>query len=523
MQCKICDQEVGALHALALHIRKKHTEITTEEYYQKFLMKDDEVTHCVICGKKLKFKTFSVGYQAITCGRKCGHNLRVQRNIDAYGVENISQLQSVKDKKRELSIERYGVSCTMNDSAVRAKREKTWLSKYGVSHPLKNNTVKERVRKTIDEKYGSRKGLSIIAKIKQKETSLRKYWPIYIDKLKKWKHIEPMFTVDEYTSPENGDYNFKCLRCGNISTFNKYDSRSLRAVSVYCKSCVNSRSSYEHDLERYLYDHGITNVEKNKSFSHNGVWKELDLYIPDFNIGIEIDGIYWHSDKYKSDTYHIDKTEWFNANFNIDIIHIFEDEIINSCDIVMSIIMNKLAMPNNRVFARKTKLVELQPIEYKAFLEENHIQGECNSKLRRGLSYNGEIIAVAGFGMSRFKQGEYELHRFCPKIGYSIPGGLSKLTSGIDKDVVSYCDRRLFNASGYISSGFEVVGTTKPSYFYVKGRSRYNRINFQKHKLESILPIYNPDKTERENMSDNGYMRIYDCGNIKLIKRQGHE
>ena len=38
------------------------------------------------------------------------------------------------------------------------------------------------------------------------------------------------------------------------------------------------------------------------------------------------------------------------------------------------------------------------------------------------------------------------------------------------------------------------------------------RTNFQKHKLINILPIVDVGKTEYENMKDNGYNRIWDCG-----------
>ncbi len=86
-------------------------------------------------------------------------------------------------------------------------------------------------------------------------------------------------------------------------------------------------------------------------------------------------------------------------------------------------------------------------MESKIFLDENHIQGNCISKYRYGLYYNNELISLMTFGKSRFKD-EFELLRFCNKLGYNVVGGASKLFFHFLKDheeikeVISYADRR---------------------------------------------------------------------------------
>ena len=40
---------------------------------------------------------------------------------------------------------------------------------------------------------------------------------------------------------------------------------------------------------------------------------------------------------------------------------------------------------------------------------------------------------------------------------------------------------------------------------------------FQKHKLKDKLENFDSDLTEVENMINNGYNRIYDCGNLKFV------
>jgi len=76
-------------------------------------------------------------------------------------------------------------------------------------------------------------------------------------------------------------------------------------------------------------------------------------------------------------------------------------------------------------------------------------------------------------------------------------------------------DRRYSVGKSYESVGFKFKGESNPSYYYIKGNEliRYNRIQFQKHKLKSKLESFDPSLTEWQNMQLNGYDRIWDCGN----------
>jgi hypothetical protein len=45
-----------------------------------------------------------------------------------------------------------------------------------------------------------------------------------------------------------------------------------------------------------------------------------------------------------------------------------------------------------------------------------------------------------------------------------------------------------------------------------------SRQKFQKHKLKDKLEVFNAELTEWHNMQNNGYDRIWDCGNMVFIK-----
>ena len=73
----------------------------------------------------------------------------------------------------------------------------------------------------------------------------------------------------------------------------------------------------------------------------------------------------------------------------------------------------------------------------------------------------------------------------------------------------------------YSKLGFEYVHSSAPNYWYtLDGITLESRVKFQKHKLKEILPIFDPDLTEYENMKKNKYRRIYDCGNLVFVWRK---
>jgi hypothetical protein len=143
-----------------------------------------------------------------------------------------------------------------------------------------------------------------------------------------------------------------------------------------------------------------------------------------------------------------------------------------------------------------------------------------------GLYYNDELISLMTFMKTRkvlnktHKDGEYELVRFCNKIGISVVGGASKLFKKFIKDynpisVLSYCDISWANGDLYKNLGFELIGVSKPNYYYVINGKRENRINYQKHKL--VKKGYDVNLTEVEIMYELGYYRIFNCGNEKYL------
>lgn len=214
--------------------------------------------------------------------------------------------------------------------------------------------------------------------------------------------------------------------------------------------------------------------------------RELDIYLPGKKLAIEFDGLFWHSDANDIITkaYHVGKTEACDEK-GIRLIHVFEDEWIEKRRIVESRLKNLLGVYDKTVFARKCEIKDVTLREAELFQNSSHIQGTVRSKARLGLYFENELIALMTFGKCRFdKKHEWEMLRFCCKLGYHIPGAAGKLLKHFEKtyrpkSLVSYADRRWSTGNLYKALGFMFVRNSSPNYWYVSNTmKRYSRIEF---------------------------------------------
>ena len=148
------------------------------------------------------------------------------------------------------------------------------------------------------------------------------------------------------------------------------------------------------------------------------------------------------------------------------------------------------------------------------------------ASVRFGLFYEGQLIQIMSFGKPRFnKKIDWELIRECSKLGYSIIGGKEKLEKYFErkynpKNILSYCEKDKFSGKSYYRNGFKLINESKPGYTYYYGKEYIplSRIAFQKCKLKNKLKKFDDKLTEWENMSNNGYKRLFDYGNYIFIK-----
>lgn len=312
----------------------------------------------------------------------------------------------------------------------------------------------------------------------------------------------------------------KHLTCNNIfdiSSLNIY-SRNIHnnCLCTICYPISDNKSIKERELTNWLLSINQNLIENDKTILKP---KHLDILLPDNNLAIEFNGLYWHSEEFRDKTYHLNKSLKCLEQ-NIQLIHIWEDEWIYKKEIVKSIILNKLNIIPNKIYGRKCVIREVNDTKIvRKFLDDNHIQGYSQSTIKLGLYYEKELVSLMTFGYRHTNtKKEFELIRFCNKINYCIIGAANKLFKYFIinynyDNIISYSDFRLFDGKLYETLGFKKIHLTKPDYFWTKGSERKHRFNFNKQKL--IKDGYDPNKTEIEIMWERGWKRIWGCGQYR--------
>ena len=553
---------------------------TIQEQMYMFYNDMHEPYKCEHCGKPTKFISFHKGYRRFCCGRcttfdsermektkltwknKYGENYYTffnkkgkQTKLERYGDENYNNVDKAtetrkntysdefislrKEKAKQTCLEKYGVENPMQSETIREKikttkfnrygdpyytnlekAKQTCLEKYGVENPMQSETIRKRVNQTNLKKYGVE--WSILNPIVRDKNELSRK-QFYIKK-------HDLIDIDK-----NGDWICKCPH----PSCNKCEEKSYKISSIQfygrkqmdVEPCTNilpiystANTSIESFIRNLLTEY---NIEFDCNVRNIISPKELDIYIPSKNIAIECNGVYWHS-KYDKE-YHINKYLECKSK-GIQLISIWEDWIKTNPEIVKSIILSKLNIYKERIGARKCIVREITSRESTDFLNQNHIQGRTNANIKLGLYYNEELVGVMTFakrsklsGPKQIVEHEWELSRFCTKLGTQVIGAAGKLLNFFIKKynpttISSFASNDISDGNLYKILGFKSNDEITQSYWYVEKDKyiRYHRTSFSKTRLKQLGYDTN-EKTEEEIMMDLPFYKIYDSGHIKYI------
>ena len=265
--------------------------------------------------------------------------------------------------------------------------------------------------------------------------------------------------------------------------------------------------------------------------------KEIDFYIPEFNLGIEYNGIAYHHSTPDSEylqnyftltrrdyLYHYDK--WRMAkDAGIRLISIpdfyWADPIKQ--EVIKSKIRHCLNM-DTRIFARKCVVKEIDNKDAYSMYDINHIEGRgfsySNAK-SFGLFYNDVMYMAITIGelydqSSKIKK--LKVSRVCTLLDYTVVGGLTKLIKYLKNNFGEFVYHSTigFGSQTVDISDYKYLG---PRYFWVNPVTLeyYHRNHCQKQLLEKHFgePLLEND-TESTYMTRLGYLRYHDCGVINI-------
>lgn len=292
-----------------------------------------------------------------------------------------------------------------------------------------------------------------------------------------------------------------------------------------CPKCANIESKSENEIYEFCCNLlGEKNVKRNlRSLIYP---QEIDIYIPSLKIGIEYNGLIWHSEKFEKDKwYHYNKMKSCAKN-GIRLIQIFEDEFLDKRKIVLSKLRHLLLAESlPKIMGRKCIIKKIKKNDARDFLEKNHIQGYGSGSIYLGAFYNEILCGVMVF--KKEKEGIYELNRFASDNNYICQGVGGKLFSYFIRnynpiEIKSFADRRwtINEDNIYTKLGFIKDSELNPDYKYFRDDAniRIHKFNFRKNTLHKKygFPL---TMTESQMAKELRYYKIWDCGLIKYIWR----
>lgn len=507
---------------------------------------------CLFCGADTKFISYKEGYRDY-CSNSCrskGTSDKAKKTcLEKYGVERPAQSPAIQAKMKQTSLARHGVENIFQNKEyiaqktkealteerkkeIRIKTEETNKRKYGGVAPLQNKEIAQKVKDTNLQKYGSTCSLhNNSVQKKAQKTKRKKFWNRLL-KSSRLQTVIPLFEKEEYlnTTDEQGQVVYYPWLCKTCKT--EFEDYLANGRVPRCPTCFPPQ--VQGRLEKELSD-WLSELLPQEEILFNTrrviAPLELDIYLPNRNLAIEFNEVYWHSEVSgrRGRDYHLNKTQRCKEK-GIFLLHIWDFEWYEKKEIVQSIIKAKLNIFSEKLGARTCAVRDLSPVEARTFFEENHIQGSAEASIRKGLiDRSGRIVSVLSLGRNRFKNNTYEVVRFANLKNMTVHGGYTKLFKKAIENlplsftILSYADLRLFEGESCQAAGFTLSHSNPPGLHYTKDyKALESRLKYQKHKLPELLELYNPELTEWENLQLNKFDRVWDCG-TKVYSLEGSQ
>jgi hypothetical protein len=299
----------------------------------------------------------------------------------------------------------------------------------------------------------------------------------------------------------------QCTRNENHAPFTKIFFH-MYANSVYCPDCQYTGISVaEIELKKYLEAMNFR-VEKYRKLGF-----EIDIYLPDYKIGIEYNGLFHHNETTKENNYHQNKYEVCKQN-EIILISIYEDEYTSNPLKIKEYLKYILQKENiDNIKTKDCEFTEVTKQEAMLFYSKYCMIGipERNIiKLRHfGLRYATNLIAVASFNDGD-DVNTLDVNRYAYNFKFNVENGIEYIIEQYlhtyGKHIVKLTynfDRRYPHQKAPKDFIFEKINP--PEFTFVRGRERRTLYQLRIKKEDEINTVIQQRKKQ-------GWARIFDCG-----------
>lgn len=243
-----------------------------ERFYCSALCLNESQRHGI--AKKIKEKHFLKKYNTKNPFSSKEIREKIKSNLlEEYGVENVSQIQEIRDKKSEL------MKKTCNETDFLERVSNTMKQNYGC-HWLATEDAREKLRQYSFEKYG----VDHLMKSQEFRNNVFK-----LSFLEKYCVDNPM-KIKEIVQKVRQT----CLEKYGVDNVFKREDVIENRTKTLLKNCKNKSSKEEDNVYQIL----IENFGKDLVQRHIPVfYRKTNFWIIDFQIGnifIQYDGEFWH-------------------------------------------------------------------------------------------------------------------------------------------------------------------------------------------------------------------------------------
>lgn len=406
--------------------------------------------------------------------------------LEKYGVENPQQVQSIKDKTKQTCLEKYGSEYAISSDTVKQKIIANNQIKYGVAYPLQSEEIRQKTIDSVKLHYGvDNPGMSKVIQEKSKQTRQNNIK----NKIDTTEYISVSNVINLYGQGwyhEKDHLGIKIFKFGMYSYISKND---INKAKIYYESHnYGQGSNLEYTITEFIKSiyEGTVITNSRKIIKPY----ELDIYIPDKKLAIEVNGIFYHStlNGNISKKYHFNKSKMCE-DLGIRLIHIYEPEWYNNSDKIKSLLKIALGKVENKIYARKCYIKRITDKEAKSFNTQYNLQGNKQADVIYGLFYNNQLVQLMSFNRYNKISTEWELIETCTNSNIVVIGGLSKLFKQFIKQynptkVISYCDFNKFNGKSYQYIDMRFNEYTGPDKYLVKNLQMISK-NSNKYNIKN--------------------------------------
>lgn len=345
------------------------------------------------------------------------------------GIVNPGQVKEILNKREETCLNKYGVKSSFQAEEVKKKIKETNLKRYGVENPKLSDKLKDKERQT------------------RLKTGSQKFQGNEVEEFLNSWHLSRKPTASDLVI-------WLEAKNKHVDLTNVYKLIVLQEKEEYF---IKKESYLELIVSDFLDKYNIKYERHNRAIISP---LELDFYIPEYNLALEVNDIYSHNSSQthygreaRPIDYHFNKTNLCEER-GIRLIHLFEPHLLNEhkWKVLQDIILHA-CKKTIKIAARKTKLKIDKAIHYKDFFNQNNINGYRKADTAFMLLDKNTNEPLMGYcvGDAYFGKGKYdaEIARGACKLGYTVVGGSSKLWNAI---ISYYNTHNLKNESGQLNS-----------------------------------------------------------------------